>query len=336
MKTKTARLTVMHLLPALLVSGLIAGTMVLANRKDDRSAKNDSATAPINLPEKGGCSVWSGRRLRSINSDVLTVQFTLGLGRISADGETGHISLREKVITANSYTPDVLALSFFAKGPTEMVRDPARPQRVIADPGEKGGYTSQSIKQVKGPETFMDIVVLNEWAYEMRLYQPDQVRSKRNGFYRVEGEPYSVTLVRNPNPPKTNSIEITTTKDGIAKKSEWKYDEESDTWTYFLDGVETSRKQSEVSATNPCERVETRFDLKDGKWVRTLKLFKAFPWGQEIIQKVEDEGGELQVTNYEYFEDPDGPHYTFLKNTIHPDGTVERHNRHPDPFKKNP
>ncbi|WP_410960771.1 hypothetical protein, partial [Salmonella sp. SAL4360] len=91
---------------------------------------------------------------------------------------TGHISLTEKVITRNSYTPDVLALSFFPKAPeTEMIRDPSRPQRVIADPGEKGGYTSQSIKQIRAPETFVDIVVVSEWEYEIRFYHPGQARA---------------------------------------------------------------------------------------------------------------------------------------------------------------
>ena len=325
----------MLLLPTLVIGALITCIIVFA-APGASSASNHSRASRAKFFERGGCPVWDGRRLRSTNSGVLTVQFTLGLGRISADGETGHISLREGVITTNSYTPDVLALSFFPKGQTELIRDPGRPQRVIADPGEKGGYTSQSIKQVKGPETFMDIVVLNEWEYEIRFYHPDQVSSKRNGFYRMAGEPFSVTLVRNPNPPKTDAIEITTTKDGIAKKREWKYDEVSDTWLFFLDGVETVRKLSEISATDPCERIETRFDLKEGSWVKTIKIFKAFPWGQEIVQKIDDADGKAKITRYKYFDDPNGPHYTFLKTTIHPDGSIERHNRHPDPFKKSP
>jgi hypothetical protein len=257
----------------------------------------------------------------------MAVQYWVGLGRISPNGDTGRISLAESVITANSYTPDVLALSFFPKGETELIRDPARPQRVIADPGEKGGYTSQSIRQVKGPEGFMDIVVLNEWEYEIRFYRPDQVRPKRNGFYTVAGEPFSVTLIRNPNPPNTDSIEITTTKNGRAEKSEWKYDEESDTWQFFLDGVETTRKLSKISATDPCERTETRFDLEAGRWLKTIKTFKGFPWGQEIVQKIEDADGEARTTKYKYFDNPNDPHYTWLKTTIHPDGRIERHNR---------
>jgi len=323
------------ILPMLVAGTLIACAIVVPGRTEKRSADDDSP-AVIRSGERGSCPDWGGRRLRSTNSGVLSVQFTLGLGRISADGETGQISLREKVITGNSYTPDVLALSFFPKGQTEMIRDPARPQRVIADPGEKGGYTSQSIKQIKAPETFVDIVVLNEWEYEIRFYHPDQVRSKQNGFYRVAGEPFSLTLIRNPNPPKTDTLEITTTKNGIAKKSEWKYDQGSDTWSFRLNGVETVRKVSEVNATNPCERVETRSDLKENQWLKTIKIFKAFPWGQEVIQKIEDADGEAKVTKYKYFEDPNGPHYTFLKTTIHPDGRIQRHNRGPDPFENLP
>lgn len=336
MKPKSPRLIGIQL-SSLIVGVLIACAVVLSAQTEHRLAKSNSIGAPVNSPEKGGCPDWEGRRLRSTNSGVLTVQYSIGLGRVSDNGNTGQISLREQVITRNSYTPDVLALSVSEKGNNfELIRDPSRPQRVIADPGEKGGYTSQSIKQIRAPETFVDIVVLSEWEYEIRFYHPDQVRAKRNGFYRVSGEPFSVSRVGNPNPPKTNSLEITITKDGTSEKSVYEYDEGSDTWSFFRDGVETVRKLSEVNATNPCERIETRFDLKKGSWVKTIKIFKAFPWGQDIIQKIDDADGEARITKYKYFDDPNGPHYTFLKTTIHPDGRIERHNRHPDPFEKTP
>ena len=328
MKTNSQRFICTQFLLTLVIAALMVGAIILAT---SAGATSDFPATSAQISDRGGCRAWGGRRLRSTNAGVMPVQYSVGLGRVSADGQTGRISLAEDIITANSYTPDVLALSFFPKGPTELVRDPSRPQRVIADPGEKGGYTSQSIKQVKGPDGFMDIVVLNEWEYEIRFYHLDQVRPKRNGFYRVVGEPYSVTSIRNPNPPKIDSIEITTTKNGRAEKSEWRYEEASDTWYFFLDGVESTRKLSQVSATDPCERIETRFDLEGGSWVKTIKTFRGFPWGQEIVQKIEDADGQARVTKYKYFDDPNSPHYTFLKTTIHPDGTIERHNRRPWP-----
>jgi hypothetical protein len=58
--------------------------------------------------------------------------------------------------------------------------------------------------------------------------------------------------------------------------------------------------------------------------------------GQEVIRKTEDPDGEARTTTYKYWDDPQGPHYTFLKTTIHPDGRIERHNRGPDPFEHLP
>jgi len=286
--------------------------------------------------ESGGCPAWEGRRLRSTNSEFASIYYYVGVGLVSENGDKGQITLGEWVITRNTYSPDALSLTFFPRPPTELIRDPARPQRVIADPGEKGGYTSQSIRQIKALETFVDIVVLSEWEYEIRFYRLDQGRGKRNGFYTFAGEPYSLTNVRNPNPPHTDSLEITFTKDGTTTRSEYKYDEEFDSWTFFRDGVETVRKLSQINPSNPCERTETRFDLKQGKWFKTLKIYKGFPWGQNIIKEIEDPDGQARTTTYEYFEDPKDTHYTFLKTTIHPDGTIERHNRHPDPLKNVP
>ena len=48
---------------------------------------------------------------------------------------------------------------------------------------------------------------------------------------------------------------------------------------FFLDGVESTRKLSQVSATDPCERIETRFDLEGGSWVKTIKNFQRVPVG---------------------------------------------------------
>jgi len=176
-------------------------------------------------------------------------------------------------------------------------------------------------------------VVLNQWEYEIRFYKPDQIGPKQDNFYTVFGEPYSVAHIRNPNPPNTNALEITTTTNGEVEKVEWKYEEATDTWTYYVNGVETSIKSAKVNPNNPCERIETRLDLEDGRWSKTIKIFKAFPWGQEIVKQIEDPDGKARTTIYKFWEDPNGPHYGFDKTIIHPDGRVERLNRHPDPLR---
>ena len=304
---------------------------------EERTTRSISGSPVLSLPETGGCPVWGGRRLRSTNSDVMTVQFTVGLGRVSNRGNTASITLIERIITRNSYTPDILSVSASTVGnDIELVRDPLRPQRVIADPGEKGGYTSQSIKQIRTPQTFVDIVVLSEWEYEIRFYRPEQVGPKQQGFYTVSGGPFSVSRIRNPNPPSTDSLEITYAKDAITKKTLYKYDKKSDAWIFFDNDVETGRKLSAINPNDPCERIETRFDLEDGRWLKTIKVYKGFAWGQELVKMIEDPDGEARTTTYKYWDDPKGPHYTFLKTTIHPDGRIQPHNRGPDPFQHLP
>ena len=104
-------------------------------------------------------------------------------------------------------------------------------------------------------------------------------------------------------------------------------------------GHEVVRKRSQVNPDNPCERIETRFETKDAKVLKTIKIYQGFPWGQDIVKKIEDPDGAAKTTIYQYYEDRNGPHYSFLKITMHPDGEVERHNQQPDPtipFRKQP
>ena len=200
MKRKN-RHSIYTLLASLLIGTVAGWTTVVPASRENRS-NPDHSDAALFIPERGGCPVWGARRLRSTNSHAMTVQFSIGLGRVSDKENTGQIPLRERIITTNSYTPDILALTVSTVGnDIELIRDPLRPQRIIADPGEKGGYTSQSIKQVRVPQGFVDIVVLTEWEYEIRFYSPEQVGAKRKGFYTVSGEPFSVSRIRNPNPP---------------------------------------------------------------------------------------------------------------------------------------
>jgi len=146
MKRKT-RHSIYTLLVSLLIGTVAGWTTVVPASGEDRP-NPDHSDAALVTPESGGCPVWGGRRLRSTNSGAMTVQYSIGLGRVSDNGYTGQISLAESIITTNSYTPDILALSVSTVGnDIELIRDPLRPQRIIADPGEKGGTRlSQSNK----------------------------------------------------------------------------------------------------------------------------------------------------------------------------------------------
>jgi hypothetical protein len=97
------------------------------------------------------------------------------------------------------------------------------------------------MRQLKSLETFIDIVPLNQWGYEIRFYHSEEsvvTRSKlekseglrfivgvglpeRVGLYNVIGEPFVIWRFRNPNPPSTDRLQISKIKDGVADSSEY-------------------------------------------------------------------------------------------------------------------
>lgn len=319
--------------PIVFIMIVAAFAVVYRSGKSSRIAQKP-VTKPVattevpaeDLPAKGGCPQWGGRLLKSTNSGISNISYFMSLGRVSDSGEYDEISLGESRITADIYTPDVLGFPIVPiRKEVELIHDTTRPERMIQ------GYKTQPMRQIKAPETLVDILVKDEWEYEVRFYTPDLIGPKRDGLYTTLGNPFTLIQFRNPDPPSTNKLEITKSKDGKVEKSEYSYDDKQDTWLLVVNGVEKTRKLSVVNPNNPCERIETRFDLEEGKLLKTVKIYKGFPWGQNIVKKIEDPEGKARTTIYKYFEDINGPHYSFLKTTIDPNGRVEQHNTQPDP-----
>jgi hypothetical protein len=315
--------------------GLASGTIEFLN--DPKVMTESEVDRPV---AQSGCAALGGQELKSTNSSNANVIMYIGLGHL-ADGRAAEISLLESRITADSYTPDVLGFSMpDGRNGAELIRDDSVPARKISDGTPNGGYIARRLRQVKVPETLLDIVIISQWEYELRFYSPNQIGVKRGKLYEFSGEPFAVYRFRNPTPPAANRLEITTIKGGTTTdKSGFFYDAESESWSFSKNGKEVVKKTSKVNPHDLCERIETRIETKDAKVQKTVKIYKGFPWGQEIVKTIEDPDGEAKITIYKYFEDINGPHYRFLKTTIHPDGRVERHNEQPDPtmpFRKTP
>lgn len=325
----------------MLLGGLLLVILVSARPAPEFLSLTEALAAPVvhspGSVVQSGCPTLGGKQLTSTNGRLANVLMYIGLGHL-AEGRVAEIGLRETEITADIYTPEVLGFSMpNARNGAEMIPDDSRPSRRIRD--RVGGYLAQPLRQVKVPETLLDIIVSSPWEYELRFYHPDQVGAKRGKLYELVGEPYAVYRFRNPNPPSANRLEITMIQHGKEDKSEYFYDPKLDFWSLTTNGQEVVRKRSEVNPGNPCELIETRLVTADSKVVKTVRIFKGFPWGQEIVKKIEDPEGEAKTTTFQYFEDRNGPHYSFLKTTIHPDGHVEQHNQQPDPtmrFRKKP
>jgi hypothetical protein len=187
------------------------------------------------------------------------------------------------------------------------------------------------MRQIKLPDGLIDVAVLSQWEYDLRSYQAKDVGPKVEGLYTFTGGPQVVWKIKNPEPPSLTRVQIIRTKDDRDDVTEFTYEEAEDKWAMFHNGSWVTIKSSVVNPENPCERIETRLDRKDGQVSKTIKIFRAFPWGQEMVKLIEEPDGKALVTTYTYFEDKKGPHYRFLKSITYPDGTVELQNEQPDP-----
>lgn len=284
----------------------------------------------------GLCQVNGGIPLNSIESNVSHIHLTLCLGKLS-NGECAEMSLNENQITADTYTPYAFGLPDPDRGEVELINDTSNPPKQfgelhqLVDGTAVPPYFKQPMRQIKLPTALIDVVILSPWEYDLRFYQLEDVGPKENGLYTLTGQPNAVWKFKNPSPPSLSRLQMIRTKDGVDDVREFSYEEAEDKWVLLNNGTWAIMKSSIVNPDNPCERIETRLNRKGGEVSKTIKIFRAFPWGQEVVKVIEDPDGKALVTTFSYFEDKKGPHYRFLKSITHPDGTVELQNEQPDP-----
>jgi hypothetical protein len=199
------------------------------------------------------------------------------------------------------------------------------------------------LRQIKTPDTFVDVVTLSKSEYEIRLYHVADIAIHRaetkEGFkrvkgvfepkpvalYRVSGQPFAVCNLKNPNPPNTDRIRITSIRDGVTRTENIYHDPTNDTWTDANDdGQIIVEKTSVINPQDPCERTEVRVQNENGIIVRRrTRVFRGFSWAQELISESEEERGQTKTTTYTYYENPRQPGYMNVQTKTLPDGSWE-------------
>jgi hypothetical protein len=288
-----------------------------------RIKPNSDPVRKSNLQEPevndGTCPFLHGVPFKTTSSSRCNFCNSFGLGKTSDGDRVGSIYLLIQKYTVKSYRPEDLSYSIEKSPEIEQVPNPEVPPTVSSN-----GYVSySSIRQVKSHENLLNIVVISPWEYDLRFYKPDQIGEKKNGLYKVNGEPFVIHKIKNPNPPSMTSMQNIEIRDGKEKISESNYDEASDTWTLHIDGKLVGLRQSVLSLENPCERIEIRLDLVDEKMVKKKKIFRRIFTGDVIIKLIEDPDGKALTTTYTYFEERGNPRIGSVKTITYPDGRVE-------------
>ncbi|HJR06649.1 MAG TPA: hypothetical protein VJ842_05285 [Pyrinomonadaceae bacterium] len=228
------------------------------------------------------------------------------------------LQLNEDSITRETYTPAALIYSPPGLGYKEGYRADVE---VARNP-------DQSLRQVHMPPGLTDIIVINEWEYEIRFYRPSQVGAKANGIYAVSGAPFAYYIIRNPDPPNVNRLQIIKVKDGVRDVSEYVYDASGNTCELSSDnGATLVTKRTEQSAHDPKERTDTFIYRKHDRITsKTVKVYRRFAWGDELVKLIEDADGARLTTTHAYYEERDNSlRYIKIRLTIFPDGSWEEY-----------
>lgn len=309
--------------------------IVLLPTPPERQTARTAQRIPVRTGN-GTCQINGGIPLNTVESNVSNIRFKLCLGKL-ANGDCVTMGLYERRITADLYTPYAFGLPSVYRGEVELINDTSHPPKQfgelheLVDGTAVPPYSKQPMRQIKLPDVLIDVAVLGQWEYDLRFYRAKDVGPKENGLYTLTGSPDVVWKLKNPEPPSLKRLQIIRTKDDRDDVTEFAYEEAEDKWAMFRNGSWVTIKSSVVNPENPCERIETRLDKEDGQVTKTIKIFRAFPWGQELVKSIEDPDGKALVTTFTYFEDKKGPHYRFLKSITNPDGSVELQNEQPDP-----
>lgn len=246
------------------------------------------------------------------------VFWSVSMGKLDDCDCPEKIQINEDSITRDIYTPAALIYSPpIVKGVGGL-----RPEVEVARNADL------SLRQVNMPPGLTDIVVINEWEFEIRFYRPAQVGAKINGLYTVSGAPFAYYVIRNPDPPTVNRLQIIKVAGGVRSVGEYVYDASSNTCDLSSgNGATNVSKRTEQNPLNPKERTDTFINRQhDRITTKTVKVYRRFAWGEELVKLIEDADGARLTTTHAYYEQRDeSKRYFRIRLTIFPDGSWEEY-----------
>jgi RHS repeat-associated protein len=249
----------------------------------------------------------------SVTAKLGSVQLRLGLGKAAADFSAGELRLDAAAMTPAIYDPAALTVALHSDSVTETIRTAAG-----------------TLRQVKSPQTFADIVPLASAVYEVRFYSPDQVGVQDAGtkIYALSGDPFASVRIENPDAAAAlaNRLRISESRGGVSKVSDFAYDAATSQWTLSAGGG--LREESLVIATVGTDTVKTTTVRAGGGAVasRVARTYRALPWGDELVREIDDPDGSALKTELAYYDVGSGsdPNYRHLRQRTDARGGWER------------
>jgi len=259
-----------------------------------------------------GCSSAPG----SGTSSNKSVHLFISLGKIDLLSNAGYLKIDEKLPSKNLATPKCLRYKR------------KRGVRVKND-------SLKNLRQIIAPQSFVDIVTINDFKYEIRFYNKDQKGKKSNNrLFQPVGEPYTVWTIENPlaDTNNSNSLRITQSDSSSSNVNDFVYNNKENAWELVKgDGLWIDAASETKDIENKL-RIVTHFIKNDKNEIasKTIETYKTFYWGEEkLVKKVTDPDGSALTEITEYYDDhkniKNKANLREKKLVVHTDGSWEKY-----------
>ena len=240
--------------------------------------------------------------------EVGSVKVGLSLGRDSSGVNAGYVRLDAATITAATYTPAALKTVTSEGGGVTVIRDAAG-----------------AVRQVKAPQTFVDVVTLSATSYEARFYGISDVGAQDpvTKIYTVGGTAYAVYKFENPDTGVTTRLRLTETRGATVRVNMYAYDVATNTWSLSTGNGLRQENTAITTGGGDTVRTTTIRDAANNVVSKTKKTVHTFTWGDETTQIMLDPDGSALTTNYIFYSNSgtDGTNYGHLKEQTNADGS---------------
>lgn len=279
-------------------------------RAEDQGSKAYSETrVDIGAPV---CSIESGDG----DIDLSSIDACFRLGKAEQGRPAGNLYLYADIPSLELATPKALKLSALSQGVEALE--------------EKDG----TLRQVAAPETIVDILVINEFCYELRFYRlSDVIKAGCRGcdhFYEFypEAQPMVIWKIENPDSSSEifHRLRLSQIKGVNTIVSEYVWDNTTSVWS-LTEGNGLRVKTRDEEKNNDFSIVTETVKDATGKLASIIKTtFYPFPWGEDVVKIVEDPNGAALTTIRTYFDDPNlAGSYGRIESQLNPDGSWERY-----------
>ncbi|RJP83449.1 MAG: hypothetical protein C4522_00815, partial [Desulfobacteraceae bacterium] len=242
-----------------------------------------------------------------IDSGSIHARFSLG--RTIGGKPAGDLLIQAATLSPEIATPQALEIATLSLD-VEVVRD-----------------QNGAIAQILAPNAFVDVEAVNDFKYKMNFYSPAYAGSvKEDGRYPVVGgaTPLVTWQVENPDASSTvyNRLNITEDKNGNIKAYQFVWDEAAGTWDFSKGNGEVVKSLAEETVANGRIITETLKDSGNNIASVVRNQYTIFPWGEELVQTVEDPDGSALTTTITYYEDENATgSYGRIASQTNPDGS---------------